>query len=86
MTKTLGPLFSFVLLVVGIVLTQVSSPDYAWVMSVSLVCALTALAGFWLSGRRRGPAAAMTYRVLAAVGGLVAIYSLAAIVNMGLKR
>jgi len=86
MMKIFVPVASFVLLVFGLALTQVSSPDYRWTMSASLLCALGALTGFLLSAHGRTRRVAAGYRAIAVLGGVLAIYSIAAVVSISLKR
>ncbi len=75
------PLLSFVLLLFAGALTQVSSPDYRWVMSVSSLCALLATVGFALSIKRRSRSIQALFGVLSVLGGLITIWSIAFVVS-----
>ena len=86
MRSTIVLCLGIVLLLVSLALTQVSSPDYRWIMTASLVCALGALAGFLIGVRGRSGRWRIALSVLAAFCGCLALYALVAIVSMGAKH
>ena len=84
--KVIAPWVSSLLLLLAAALTEVSSPDYRWVMSASALCALAAAVGFWISRNGRSHSARAAFGLLAVVAGFLTIYGAAAVISMRLNH
>jgi hypothetical protein len=86
MNKAIIPLFSSGLLLFAVALTQVSSSNYQFVMSVSSLCAAVAAGGLVLSTKGKPPSVRIAFAILAVVGSLITIWSVAFVVSARLNH
>ena len=77
---------SSLLFLLAAALTEVSSPDYRWVMSASALCGLAAAVGFWMSRSGRSHSSRAVFGLLTLVAAFFTIYGAVAVISMQLHH